>query len=115
MVLKTEPQDTQTDTQTEPQEKGAPIGRTVDARTCNGGQTFGNLCVPNTSIQKGDVFKITVHDFSSYQGRTVFVREVQGTCNVAVNGVLTQISPINSMACGNCCNVGIGGVWMETI
>tara|TARA_R110002153_G_scaffold71867_2_gene188611 strand:- start:4692 stop:6536 length:1845 start_codon:yes stop_codon:yes gene_type:complete len=84
-------------------------GRVCDLRTCNGGSSYGNFCSPNTSIQKGDVFKVTQHGFSNQVGRVYFVRETMGNCNSSTNGVATQISSLNSQACGNCCDDSPGG------
>jgi len=88
----------------EPQAKVVANGRICVLRKCTGSYSHGNFCVPNTSIQKGDVFTITQNYFPNNVGQTYFVRSVGGNCSPYSNGTLTQISSLNSQGCPRCCN-----------
>ena len=84
----------------------------VNTRTCNGGSTFGSVCV-ESGAQIGDVRLIQSPGIGS-STRKVFIRDTIGTCNSSqYNYYHTQPNhgPVpQPTACNNCCNAsGPGG------
>ena len=84
----------------------------VNTRTCNGGSTFGSVCV-ESGAQIGDVRLIQSPGIGS-STRKVFIRDITGTCNSSqYNSYHTQPNhgPVpQPTACNNCCDAsGPGG------
>ena len=85
-------------------------GIQCNIRTCTGGTSHGNFCVPNSAypngVQIGDHFKIDQYHYTSLIGRHVFVRNVGASGCMAggyMGTVLTTITPLTS-CCQNCTN-----------
>ena len=71
-------------------------GVRANMRTCNGGQTFANHCLPS-SAQVGDVYQVTVGS----NNRKAFVREIIGPCPSWENPSGQALPP---SSCPNCCS-----------
>ena len=80
-------------------------GTIVNVRTCNGGTTHQNFCVPNSAfpggVQIGDHFKVDQSFSAGIVGRHVFVRTIGPSCSAQANGIITQVTPQTS-CCQNC-------------
>jgi hypothetical protein len=69
----------------------------VNARTCNGGMTYGSLCV-SAGAQVGDVYHVPSVN------RDVFVREIIGSCPAYHYTHYGQPYQISAQNCSNCCS-----------
>ena len=72
-------------------------GVIVNMRTCNGGLTFQNHCLPS-GAQVGDVYQVTVGSNT----RKYFVRDVGGPCPSYLNPNGQALPP---SSCPNCCSM----------
>ena len=76
-------------------------GTYANIRSCGGGRTHQNYCVPYSNPQVGDAFEITQHMNSSWVGRKAFIRNLMGPCNIVQNGVTGAVTPFTG-CCINC-------------
>ena len=79
-------------------------GTKINVRTCSGGITVQNFCIPNSfNGQVGDTFIVNTSFNPAYVGKEYFIRDISNnSCNPTMNGVQTTISP-NTGTCTNCC------------
>ena len=83
------------------EQPGPYNGTHANVRTCTGGATHQNYCVPYSNPQIGDAFEITNYFNASWIGRKVFIRNLMGPCSIVQNGITNSVTPFTG-CCINC-------------
>jgi hypothetical protein len=80
-------------------------GISVRLRTCTGGASYGNFCVPSSQLspQIGDAIHITNYWVPNWNNRKAFITEIHGSCNVNQTTSPTTVVPWTG-SCPNCCH-----------